>query len=438
MNYIFNKDPRYSKLSNNRYNIKLDKSEGLENNDNNYHKLNIYNSQNNIIKSNNIYNSNFFLQNKIKNNKDFLQNHNYFKNESVKRYQNNRQSNSIDNNFKLLYITNFKNGPNNTLLRKKPKEDKDDNKNIFKDNSKESIPTIIQIKKLIENLKIKNFNYQYKNSNSNNNSKDYHYQNYNKENNKLPDLIKRTRPTHINNINSNKSSSKNLPKSFIKNINIISTKNDKINKSNNYSKIKLKQLYYKDNDNDKELIYKNNNNSVKVEENSNDSIEKKIKNIPKRRKSKIVTNKVRNIIRENLIIDNNGNNEKIVNIRLKLNPRDSKNFFDICNNTNNNTIFMKTKKDSVNFCMSNYNNYKFDLMSLKKTFHHFENKRNKNEMLFNKNKTMFRNPLNDRKYLEENEEDEYEIENEQDDTKNYSKYYLPSSGFGLLNRQNNE
>ncbi len=59
-------------------------------------------------------------------------------------------------------------------------------------------------------------------------------------------------------------------------------------------------------------------------------------------------------------------------------------------------------------------------------------------MLFNKNKTMFRNPLNDRRYLEENEEDEYEIENEQDDTKNYSKYYLPSSGFGLLNRQSNE
>ena len=48
---------------------------------------------------------------------------------------------------------------------------------------------------------------------------------------------------------------------------------------------------------------------------------------------------------------------------------------------------------------------------------------------------MFRNPLNDKKYKEENEEDDDdEMEN---DPKRYSKYYLPSSGFGLLSRHNN-
>ena len=104
------------------------------------------------------------------------------------------------------------------------------------------------------------------------------------------------------------------------------------------------------------------------------------------------------------------------------------------NKINNNTIFMNTKKESVKFCMSNYNNYEGNLMNLKNTFHHFEKERNKKDLLVNKNQTMLKNPLNDKKYKEENQEELDELEN---DPKRYSKYYLPSSGFGLLSRHNN-
>jgi hypothetical protein len=73
-------------------------------------------------------------------------------------------------------------------------------------------------------------------------------------------------------------------------------------------------------------------------------------------------------------------------------------------------------------------------MGLKNTFHHIEKERTKKESLVNKNQTMFKNPLNDKNYGKENQEDDDEIEN---DPKRYSKYYLPSSGFGLLSRHNN-
>ena len=46
---------------------------------------------------------------------------------------------------------------------------------------------------------------------------------------------------------------------------------------------------------------------------------------------------------------------------------------------------------------------------------------------------MFKNPLNEKKFNETNEE----YESEENDSKGFSKYFLPSSGFGLLQRNNN-
>ena len=59
-----------------------------------------------------------------------------------------------------------------------------------------------------------------------------------------------------------------------------------------------------------------------------------------------------------------------------------------------------------------------------------ESERTRKEKFFNKNQTMFKNPLNEKKYREENEE----YESGEDDSKRFSKYFLPSSGFGLLTR----
>ena len=45
---------------------------------------------------------------------------------------------------------------------------------------------------------------------------------------------------------------------------------------------------------------------------------------------------------------------------------------------------------------------------------------------------MFGNPLNEKKFKEENED-----ESDEDNQKRFSKYFLPSSGFGLLQRHDN-
>ena len=412
MNYILNKNSKFNRKGNNRYFLKYDKSE-LQPNMDNIH--NNFNNQNNIIKNNNIYNSNFFAVNKIKNNNNIMQNHNIYKKETQKKYTGIRPSHSIDNNFKFLYITNFKNIQPKTLSCKKQHIDKEEIKNPINNNNsnntKETIPTIVQIQRLIDCLQNKNTN------------KNHYNCNLNKENDKLPSLINKVKPA-TEEIKPLIIKPQKIGKGGNDNTFIYST-NEIFNKVNN-SKIKLKHINLKENEMNK--VNKNNKIKYNKEDNINNIKIKKKNSIPKIRKPKVTIDKVRNIIKENLIIDNNGNDEKIVNIRLKMKPGHTKNYF----NSNNNTIFMKTKKESINFCTSNYNNYKSDLMSLKRTFHYLENERTKKDMLFNKNQTMFKNIFNDKKYKEENEE----YEEEENDPKRYSKYYLPSSGFGLLSRRN--
>ena len=415
MNYALNKNYRFLRRPNERYFIKLDKSEALHN----FNKNNNFNNQNNLIKSNNNYNSNFFALNRIINTKDIMQNYNNLKKENSKKYPYVRASHSIENNLKYLNVTNIKGvQKKQSFSSKKQIIEKEDNKNNV--NNEESIPTIVKIHKLIESL-------QGKNSHNNVNKENYLNNKENnlndKENNKLPNLINIPKPL----IEEYKPQ---ITKPTINNINIFSTK-DLITRVNN-TKIKLKQL------NNNKTNKNNNKNNNNHKENTPIIIDAKKRNsITKIRKPKISLDKIKNIIKQNYIIDNNGNKEKVVNIRLKLNPIQTRNYFNSNNNivnNSNNTIFMKTKKESVKFCISNYNNFKSDLMSLKQTFHNIERERTKKESLVNKNQTMFKNPLNDKKYKEENEEDEEDMEN---DPKRYSKYYLPSSGFGLLSRHNN-
>jgi len=427
MNYVFNKNSRFSRIGeNNRYIIKNIKIQ-----DSAYNR-NIFRSHEKIIKPNsNIYSSNFVSSNEMIS-KD-LQNYKKLINrENSRKYMVGRPSNSIDNNPKFLYITNFKNIPKKTFLFKMQEDNK-----MSKDKDNESIPTMVKIQKMIEKIKFKNLHF---NENDN--------QSLIKENNKLPDLVNKSRILIDSNNSINiKSEKKVLQKidinknSFNNNIGIFpiyDNKNNKTRNAININKIKLKHITPKEN-NDLFIINKSNSNSIINNSASANIIKKDISfnNIPKHSKVKVNINNVKNIIKHNFIVNNNGYGEKIVNIRLKMNPRQTKNNFEIYNMSNNsiyNNINITNKKENVKFCMSNYDNYKNDLMTLKRTFHHFDNNINKRETLFNKNKTMFRNPINDKMFNEENEEYEDESEN---DTKNYSKYFLPSSGFGLLTRINN-
>ena len=398
MNYLLNKNNKLNKKGfNSRYFIKSDKKEGQINYDN------IFNKKNNLIKNNNIYNSNFFdVNNKIKNINHMIQN---FNKKKEKKEEIIRSSNSTDNKF--LYITNFKN-MNQKQLSCKKQNDKEEKKNIINnDNSnKESIPYILQIQKLIKCFK-----------NQNNNKIHHNNANANKEKNKLPNLINKVKP-RCNEIkpliirHQNIGITDECPIT-VYSINDIYT-----------SKVK-KRINLQDNDNNKSI---NSINGYINKNNSNTNLKKK-NSTTKIRMTKVSVNNVMNLIKQTLIVNNNGSDEKIVNIRLKLNEKMTKNKFYSCNNT----IDVKSKKENYNFCVSNYNNFKSDLMCLKQTFHNMENERNKKENLVNKNKTMFKNPFFEKKYIEESED----YEEKENDPKRFSKYYLPSSGFGLLSRYNN-
>ena len=422
MNVYLNKDYLKFRKINNRYLKFNDKPENKANISENFTKFN----KPGMTKMNNVYNSNFFSVNKIGNIKNSIDNYNNNKKENnlkLNSLVNLPKTNNSNNNLKL-YITNFKNSNSKILSNKKDKyEVKEENKltNILikKDNE---VPTLVKIQKLIEALQtrhtIDNNSSELKNQLNSDDKKNIitkkgEYNNINKKNNKLPSLIndnKTTFKTHKNEI-------------FEK---PIFQQKDMVNRVN-HTKIKLKNINH-----DSHLFNKQSNKN-KEENSKSIKIEAKDLPLPKTRKPKVSLNEVKNIIKDELIINNNGSYEKIVNIRLKLENKNGKNFFNASIYQNNSSSLMKTKKDSVNFCMSNYNSYKNNLMILKQTFHNIENERTRKEKFFNKNKTMFKNPLNEKKLKEENEENE----NEEEDSKRFSKYFLPSSGFGLLQRHDN-
>ena len=425
MNVYLNKEFFKFRKINNRYlkfNDKSEKQMNINDNFNNFTKPN-------VTKPNYIYNSNFFSNNKI--GKNSFKNYNNIKKDGNLKLNPIVNSQKIDNNLKLC-ITNFKNVNANGVISSQKNininKDKEENKlnNIFVKKN-DSIPTIAKIQKLIEALQsrhtIENNSINNKNKysfdNKNNNSiKNIDNYNYIKKDEKLPSLI-----------NGIKTSFKHPQNNSVKE-QILFPINDTVNRVN-HTKIKLKNLNH-----DPHLTIKNYLKNKEEKSNNIKSIQIKAKNLPqpKPRKPKVSLNQVKNILKDDLIINNNGCYEKIVNIRLKTDNINSRNYFNESAYQNNSLSLMKTKKDSVNFCLSNYSNYQNNLMVLKQTFHNLENERTRKEKFFNKNQTMFKNPLNDKKLKEENEEDENDGE---DDSKGFSKYFLPSSGFGLLERHDN-
>ena len=423
-----NKDLLQFRKINNRYLKFNEKPEKPTNIRDNYNKFN----KHNLIKSNDVYKSNYFSVNKVGiiknnfNNYNNLRKENNFKVNSLRSPKMNNNINNINLN---LNITNFKNSNSRLLQRKKDIDEiKEENKlnNILINKKNDEVPTILKIQKLIEILQNKN-NIENNNNNTgikniksfeniNNNVVKYTEKNIlNKKSDKLPSLI-----------NDNKINLKE-EKNEIFEQKIFPVK-DMINRVNK-TKIKLKNL----NNYHLHIKYHNKN---KEENSHNIKIKAKDKEIPleKPRKIKVSINQVKNIIKNDLIINNNGSYEKIVNIRLKSDNKNQKSYFNDSIYQINSLPQMKSKKDSVNFCLSNYNNYQNNLMVLKETFHKIENDRTKKEKFFNKNQTMFKNPLNEKKLKEENDEIGIDEEN---DTKRFSKYFLPSSGFGLLQRHNN-
>ena len=425
MNVYLNKEFLKFRKINNRYlkfNDKSEKQMNINDNFNNFTKPN-------VTKPNYIYNSNFFSNNKI--GKNSFKNYNNIKKDGNLKLNPILNSQKMDNNLKLC-ITNFKNVNANGVISSQKNininKDKEENKlnNIFVKKN-DSIPTITKIQKLIEALQsrhtIENNSINNKNKysfdNKNNNSiKNIDNYNYIKKDEKLPSLI-----------NGIKTSFKHPQNNSVKE-QILFPINDTVNRVN-HTKIKLKNLNH-----DPHLTIKNYLKNKEEKSNNIKSIQIKAKNLPqpKPRKPKVSLNQVKNILKDDLIINNNGCYEKIVNIRLKTDNINSRNYFNESAYQNNSLSLMKTKKDSVNFCLSNYSNYQNNLMVLKQTFHNLENERTRKEKFFNKNQTMFKNPLNDKKLKEENEEDENDGE---DDSKGFSKYFLPSSGFGLLERHDN-
>ena len=425
MNVYLNKEFLKFRKINNRYlkfNDKSEKQMNINDNFNNFTKPN-------VTKPNYIYNSNFFSNNKI--GKNSFKNYNNIKKDGNLKLNPILNSQKIDNNLKLC-ITNFKNVNANGVISSQKNininKDKEENKlnNIFVKKN-DSIPTITKIQKLIEALQSrhtiennsKNNKNKYSFDNKNNNSiKNIDNYNYIKKDEKLPSLI-----------NGIKTCFKHPENNSVKE-QILFPINDTVNRVN-HTKIKLKNLNH-----DPHLTIKNYLKNKEEKSNNIKSIQIKAKNLPqpKPRKPKVSLNQVKNILKDDLIINNNGCYEKIVNIRLKIDNINSRNYFNESAYQNNSLSLMKTKKDSVNFCLSNYSNYQNNLMVLKQTFHNLENERTRKEKFFNKNQTMFKNPLNDKKLKEENEEDENDGE---DDSKGFSKYFLPSSGFGLLERHDN-
>ena len=423
MNVYLNKDFLKFKKINNRYlkfNDKPEKQTGISDN------FNIFNKSN-LTKSNNIYNSNFFSVNKIGNFNDIIKSRNNIKKENSLRLNpiliKNKNEKAKEN--LNLHATNFKNAKSNSKIIIKGREilnaEKEENKynidnnidnNIFKTN--DSTPTILKIQKLIEALQTKHTT---DNSNNNinfkNDEKYYNNISNKKKNDKLPSLI--------NDIKANFKPEKNEI-----NDQLLLPVKDIINTRTNHTKIRLKTI-----NPDTHLIIKSLNKSRDLKNNVH-NIKIKAKDLPKEipRKPKVSLDQIKNIIKNDLIINNNGSYEKIVNIRLK--SDNTRKYFNASAYQENSYSQMKSQKESANFCLSNYNSFKNNLMILKQTFHNFENERTRKEKFFNKNQTMFGNPLNEKKFKEENED-----ESDEDSQKRFSKYFLPSSGFGLLQRHDN-
>ena len=201
---------------------------------------------------------------------------------------------------------------------------------------------------------------------------------------------------------------------------------------NKYNNTKNFKNFFKDDINDekeeeKNLVKKKESNLLLEIENKNQPIKLKSnlklsilsKNNIKTNNKKVIINKIKNINKNNKIYKNL--NEKIISIRIKLNPVKNNNF----NLNNSNNYFYNTEKNSFKFLLNNFNS---NFLTLRKSLDIF----NRQE-INNKNSIKGKNPLlkshtmlNNRNFINDINENENGY---------VSKYFLPSSGFGLFSKE---
>jgi len=191
---------------------------------------------------------------------------------------------------------------------------------------------------------------------------------------------------------------------------------DKLNEGKSISKIR--QL--------KALRNENNIEPVKILENKS-KIKKEIKKENEKKNIKVKMNKIKNLNTKTKKL-NCLNDEKIINIKIKLNPLNIRKNFNI-NVSNSNIInsMNKTEKIGFKYCLNNFDRMGNNFLSMRKTldiFNSQETKKINHNYGYNPN---FKSS-NNHQY----------IENNQNENTRYSKYFLPSSGFWLYSKDKNE
>ena len=186
---------------------------------------------------------------------------------------------------------------------------------------------------------------------------------------------------------------------------------DKLNEEKSNSRIR--QL--------KALRNENNIEPVKIIENK-----PIIKIANKKKYINIKMNKIKNLNTKTKKI-NCLNDEKIINIKIKLNPLNIRKNFNINVSTSNIINNMnKTEKIGFKYCLNNFDRMGNNFLSMRKTldiFNSQETKKINHDFGYNPN---FKNSNNQF------------IENYENQNIRFSKYFLPSSGFWLYSKEKNE
>lgn len=153
------------------------------------------------------------------------------------------------------------------------------------------------------------------------------------------------------------------------------------------------------------------------------------KNINKRinNSNRVNISNIRNLNHKNKI--NTSDKEVIVSIRLKLNPVNNKKRLNINQGGLYSTngyfnSFSQTEKNGFQYALNNYDRFAYNYLSMRKTIGAFDAQNIKQL-----NRAMGHNPNNKTKNRNQiinilDEDEEYKP--------NYSKYFLPSPGYGLL------
>ena len=221
-----------------------------------------------------------------------------------------------------------------------------------------------------------------------------------KEKKLIPNSFK-DKKEYLNKNNSNDNNNEDIVKSIIE-------RNKAFMKEKLNEKAKLNQL---------KVLGKENI----IESNKDSKNKNKLENKEKNQKSKIkkvIINKVQNMKKNKKIecIDN----EKIINIKLKQNALNLRNNL---NSINIKDRMYQTEKTGFKYCLNNFDRMSNNYLSVRKTLEIFnqEEKKTINQKLgYNPNSN--NSKLN---YIKPNN----------DESKTYSKYFLPSSGYWLNSKQ---